>query len=93
MLAFGKYSDCCLFIFYQAILLSFLINSEIFSNNYLGISRHIITSFEISINVLPPSIVILALSAVFYCSHKKSRHSFVPDVNRNTSCILLLTMM
>ena len=54
MLAFGKYSDCCLFIFYQAILLSFLINSEIFSNNYLGISRHIITSFEISINVLPP---------------------------------------
>ena len=54
MLAFGKYSDCCLFIFYQAILLSFLINSEIFSNNYLGISRHIITSFEILINVLPP---------------------------------------
>ena len=45
MLAFGKHSDCCLFIFYQAILLSFLINSEIFSNNYLGISRHIITSF------------------------------------------------
>ena len=93
MLAFGKYSDCCLFIFYQAILLSFLINSEIFSNNYLGISRHIITSFEISINVLPPFNSNLVLSVVFYCSHRKSRHSFVHDVNGNTSCILLLTMM